>query len=81
MFRNFMLTTSNKSFQSGTLGLCGLRGSKVTSCQSYRVEKILTLGQPHIMHGWPEFDTWMMGSSSKFDSPQHCSPLTYRDLQ
>ena len=54
-----------RSFQKGTLGLCKSTGCKVTSCQSWRFEK--NSAAQHESR-WPGVDSWMMGSSSNFDS-------------
>ena len=39
LLRRNQLTTWSKSFQRGTLGLCWLKGCKVTSCQIWRFEE------------------------------------------
>ena len=39
------------------------------------------LGPPCTVHGSPGIRSWTIGSCSKFDGPQLCSSLTYRDPQ
>ena len=45
------------------------------------LKKILPLGRSQTTRGPSRFDSQMTGSSSKFDGPQICSPLTYQDSQ
>ena len=56
-------------------------GSLLDGLQSYKLSKNCIASLPRTTRGQAGFDTWAMGSSSKFDEPQLCCPLTNRDAQ
>ena len=69
-----MLTIGPRSFQRGTVGLCGSKGYNVTNCQSWRLEKILVLRQSREAAGGT-------GSSArKFDHPQSLTGRNFAAL-
>ena len=73
-----ILTKMSKSFQRGTVSLCRLNGCKATIPQ--------TVNCPESNPGYPCVLPLRPGGrfffqTSKFDSLQFCSQLTYRDLQ
>ena len=59
----------------------GQRTAKLKAVKVRDLKKILPLGRSGTKCGQPRFKSQTMGSSSKFESLQLCSPLTYRDSQ
>ena len=59
----------------------GQRAAKIQAVKVGDLKKILPRGRIRTKRGRPGFESWMIRSSSKFDRPQLCSPLTYRDSQ
>ena len=59
----------------------GQRTAKLQAVKVGDLRKILLHGRTRTKRGRPGFESWTIRSSSKFDSPQLCSPLIYRDSQ
>ena len=65
-----MITEEFRSFQIATVDLCRLKGCKVTSCQTWSNEKKICLTasvEPY--ECGLKFESWTIGSSSKFEGP------------